>query len=205
MLVSHILEDVDNLGPGRRVCVWFVGCGKHCPGCISPEMKNGSAIKISADELAELVNYKVAMTGAAGVTLSGGDPLEQTEIAEFLSLLYVPDVLLFTGFTFKEVEDRGLFEQIKDNIAVLKCGPYVRELDDGHPLMGSRNQTLIYLKPEYREPYECFIREHRRQPVFYRINETIYFSGLPKTDEKKEDKHEYKNRSYQSELAVDTA
>ena len=180
LYVSHILSDVKNLGPGKRRCVWFAGCSKNCPGCCSPELQIlKNATQISTEELAEIVNFKVAMTGADGITFSGGDPLEQPDIVDFLSQLYCPDILLFTGFDISELRDNGLLEQISEHVAVLKCGRYISEKDEGHPLMGSANQELLFLNPSLRELYETYIAEHERQLCYYRLNNMFYYSGLP--------------------------
>ena len=180
MYVSHILTDVKNLGPGKRLCVWFAGCSKNCPGCCSPELQTvKNAAQIKAEELADLVNFRAAATGADGITLSGGDPLEQPDIVAFLSRLYCPDILLFTGFDASEIRDNGLLEQISEYVAVLKCGRYISEKDEGHPLMGSTNQELIFLNPSLRDLYEAYIAEHNRKLCYYRLNHMVYFSGLP--------------------------
>lgn len=187
MYVSHALTHVANLGPGKRLCVWFAGCSKNCPGCCSPELQTReNALRISAEELADIVNYKAALTGADGITLSGGDPLEQPEIASFLAQLHHPDVLVFTGYGSAELKKNGILEQIGGTVAVLKCGRYVSERDEGHPLMGSANQELIFFREEYRGLYEAYIAEHKRKLCYYRLNNNVYYSGLP--DHKKEKK-----------------
>lgn len=180
MFVSHIISDVENLGPGRRVCVWFCGCSKDCPGCCSPELRSReNSIEVSPQDLAELVNYKLAVTGSAGITLSGGDPLEQPGIEEFLQLLNTRDVLIFTGYDFSEIERDGLYERIKDCIAAVKCGRYIKERDRGHPLMGSDNQEIFYSAPFYKEQFESYILSNGRRTKHYRLNNKIYFTGLP--------------------------
>lgn len=180
MHVSHIISDIENLGPGRRVGVWFCGCSKNCPSCCSPELQTcKNAVEISPEELASIVNFRAAFSGATGITLSGGDPLEQEDIVRFLSLLNTPDVLVFTGYSSDELRSNGLFDQIKEHVAVLQCGRYIKEKDVGHPLMGSENQELIFLSPLFRKSYEAYIITHSRNTKFYQINQKIYFTGLP--------------------------
>lgn len=180
MYVSHVLTDVENLGPGKRVCVWFCGCSKNCRGCCSPELQSyDNAVKISPGELADIVNFKVAVSGASGITLSGGDPLEQEEITEFLSLLNTRNVLIFTGYTYEEICRNGLYPQIKDYVAAVKCGRYIKESDEGHPLMGSSNQIIIYSSPIIEEQYRSYIMTHGRKINYYRLNNKQYFTGLP--------------------------
>ena len=180
MYVSHILLNVQNLGPGNRLGIWFAGCNKHCQGCIADDLKQTHGfIDISPEDLASIVNYKVAESGASGITVSGGDPLEQEGVIQFLSLLDAPDILVYTGFTLEEMKSSGLYEMIYKYISVLKCGRYVPSLDNGHPLMGSSNQELIYCKPEYRKLYTDYISNHQRKLHFYELAGRLFFSGLP--------------------------
>lgn len=180
MYVSHILTDVENLGPGKRVCVWFCGCSKNCDGCCSPEFRSHrNAVEISPEEFADIVNSKVIMSGADGISLSGGDPLEQEDITVFLSLLNTRNVLVFTGFTYEEICRNGLYSQIKGYVAAVKCGRYVRESDVGHPLMGSSNQEMIYSAPLFEKLFESYIMAHDRKICYYRLNGKKYFTGLP--------------------------
>ncbi len=180
MIVSHILLNVQNLGPGNRLCIWFAGCSKHCPNCVAQELKKTDGyMEISPEDLASLVNYKAAESGASGITVSGGDPMEQEGIATFLSLLEVPDILVYTGFTQDEMRSSGLLDQVRPHIAVLKCGRYKPALDHGHPLMGSSNQEMIYCKPEFEALYNEYIARQKRKLQFHELAGRIYFSGLP--------------------------
>lgn len=183
MYVSHIISDVENLGPGKRICVWFCGCSKNCPGCCSPELQTYSgSIEISPEKLAEIVNCKLAFTGNTGITLSGGDPLEQKDIVAFLSLLNTRDVLVFTGYTYREILESNLYARIKEFVSAVKCGRYIRERDFGHPLMGSDNQEMIYSVPIYEKLFEDYIMSHSRETKRYLVNNKVFFTGLPKKE-----------------------
>lgn len=180
MFVAYVITDVENLGPGKRICVWFCGCSKNCPGCCSPELQTReNSIEIPPEKLADIINYKLAVTGNTGITLSGGDPLEQPDIALLLPLLNTRDVLIFTGYDYPEICENGLYDRIKDYIAAVKCGRYIKELDIGHSLMGSENQEIIYSTPFSQKYFESYIISHGRQIKHYRINNKIYFTGLP--------------------------
>lgn len=68
---------VDTLGPGRRLALWFQGCALACPGCMSRhtwDSAGGRAATIG--ELLELWDTALGR-GAEGLTISGGEPLEQ--------------------------------------------------------------------------------------------------------------------------------
>ena len=70
-------------GPGNRFVLWTQGCSKGCLECFNPETWSNNIFKeLSPKQIFELVkNFEVD-----GVTISGGDPLEQE--VELLELLF---------------------------------------------------------------------------------------------------------------------
>ena len=77
-------------GPGIRVVVFMQGCMLRCAYCHNPDTwnKNGGT-EITAEELLNKVKrYKgYFKSSGGGVTLSGGDPLIQSEfVAEFFKM-----------------------------------------------------------------------------------------------------------------------
>jgi anaerobic ribonucleoside-triphosphate reductase activating protein len=72
-------------GPGNRFVLWTQGCSKGCSECFNPETWSNNIFKeLSPKQIFELIkNFEVD-----GVTISGGDPLEQEdELLELLMLL----------------------------------------------------------------------------------------------------------------------
>jgi anaerobic ribonucleoside-triphosphate reductase activating protein len=63
-------------GPGSRFVVWFQGCTLGCPGCFNPKTHRTDGREISVDELASQIPGDIE-----GITLSGGEPLQQAEAA----------------------------------------------------------------------------------------------------------------------------
>ena len=77
-------------GPGVRFVVFMQGCPLRCAYCHNPEMWNGNEKKIIMTPL-ELVEkickYKPYFKDNGGVTISGGEPLLQSEfVAEVFKL-----------------------------------------------------------------------------------------------------------------------
>lgn len=182
LFVSHWLVNVETLGPGKRMALWFAGCSKNCPGCCAPKLQSAiNSSECDSVKLADFVNSKMTEYNLDGLTLSGGDPLEQDcEALElFLKHIETRDILLYTGYDLNEVEELPIYETLKRNIAVLKCGKYIKALDDNHILKGSSNQTITYFKEEYKKLYKSYISSHiRGLQVFYLGNEAFY-AGLP--------------------------
>lgn len=190
LFVSYYVESCRSLGPGKRLAVYFYGCKKGCSHCQTPELQNGGdgeKREIAPEELAATLNKIMKRTGIKGISVSGGDPLEQdTEAMKlFLGLLESDDILLFTGYTYKEVCDNGLLDIVKDSVSVLKCGPYVHHLNDGHPLMGSKNQELIFLDKEKEGIYNAYIKSAKRRLEFFTdeyAEKIIYVGLMPKKE-----------------------
>ena len=77
LVISGVQLPLTTLGPGTRLGIWLQGCALACPGCMSRhtwDPAGGSRVAVS--ELLGL--WRRAMgEGAAGLTVSGGEPLDQ--------------------------------------------------------------------------------------------------------------------------------
>ncbi|HHX72244.1 MAG TPA: radical SAM protein [Clostridiales bacterium] len=68
-------------GPGIRTTVFFQGCSLHCPWCHNPEYLSGEGVEMTVYEVLAVVleDRLFYEESGGGVTLSGGEPLEQFE------------------------------------------------------------------------------------------------------------------------------
>lgn len=142
-----ILEH-DILGPGRRIGIWFQGCSLGCKGCIVPELWKDEGTTFTPEELFTAISpYKVE-----GVTLSGGEPFQQSreELLKFLKLLRDNRLgtWVYTGYTLQELLEKDFYRHIA-LIDVLVEGRYIEELDDGKPWRGSSNQRILLFSNRY--------------------------------------------------------
>ena len=85
------------------------------------------------------------------VTFSGGDPLYQyeavTELARRIKDETDKTIWCYTGFTYEEILDNAMLNQILPYIDVLVDGPFIEELKtDQKPFVGSENQRIIRLR-----------------------------------------------------------
>ena len=152
-LVAHSLAyPVTSLGPGRRVVLWVAGCSRRCLGCISPELLTSDAgYKVTPERLVERL---CRIEGDIdGITLSGGDPVDQPEpVAALLRALRAKrpawNVMVYTGYTLAQMrEDPGRKGALLPLVDLLVDGPYLQEVKPVHPLAGSGNQQLHALTP----------------------------------------------------------
>lgn len=78
----HSFETLGALdGPGLRVVVFLSGCPMRCKYCHNADAMTGDGEIMSADAVVEKCLRYRAYTQDGGVTLSGGEPLFQTDFA----------------------------------------------------------------------------------------------------------------------------
>jgi anaerobic ribonucleoside-triphosphate reductase activating protein len=133
-------------GPGNRFVLWTQGCSKGCSECFNPETWSTNIYKeLSPRQIFELIkNFEVD-----GITISGGDPLEQErELLELLFLLkeikLPKGIILFTGFSRNEIRENPLREKCLEYIDVLIDGRYEEEYKTEDSLRGSLNQEFYF-------------------------------------------------------------
>lgn len=164
--------DINN-GPGFRVTIWVSGCTHACPGCQNKHTwKYGQSHKL--DDMVPYTNitYKDKILNLIGdehidgVTISGGDPLDQSvqaleELAKFLSNIKkrYPEksIWLYTGYFIEDLKNYPHKEVIK-NCDVIIDGPYVKEKRNiTIPFRGSTNQRIIDVHKSFKENNICMI------------------------------------------------
>ena len=134
-------------GPGARFVIWLQGCSLGCPGCFNPsthDAAGGEAVEVDA---------LLARAGDVdGVTLSGGEPLEQPDAT--LAILRGArardlSTLAFSGFTIDEIRARRLGPEILAELDVLVDGRYLARERLGAGLRGSANQRIHLLSARH--------------------------------------------------------
>ena len=168
-------------GPGKRFVIWTQGCTKACKNCFNPSTWPLLGDEISIDELFD----EIKKSKCDGLTLTGGDPLEQPDellklVKKVFDLNLPKGIILFTGFTLKEIETIGkeTFEVLK-YIDLLIDGRYEDKLRIENGLKGSSNQNMIHLTNKIKN--EKFEIDHQIEIGF--TNE-IYLTGFPYIDKK---------------------
>lgn len=189
MFVDRVLFPVTALGPGNRIVMWTVGCRRMCPGCANPELWNPKPNqRIEVSKLAEIIRQTAINRHADGLTISGGEPFDQS--AELLQLLKNMsdlnlDTLVFSGYRIEELRKRKETSEVLEYIDVLIDGEYIREQNDGKStLRGSQNQRINYLSGKNRAAYEEYLLAGRQIQNFV-YGDVILSVGIHTEDEKK--------------------
>jgi anaerobic ribonucleoside-triphosphate reductase activating protein len=155
--VSRVHFPVTTLGPGRRAGIWLQGCSIHCPGCLSRDTWAPATSMTEAAAIADWAEDQ-ASDGLTGITVSGGEPLDQAEqLAALLAdlrerpRLAGADVLLYTGYAYGAVSSRH--KAVLALVDAVISGPYVESRPSRHRWMGSGNQVLTMLTERARERF----------------------------------------------------
>lgn len=137
-------------GPGARFVVWLQGCTLGCPGCFNPATHpaEGGTSRLVSEVLAELA----ATSGIEGLTLSGGEPLQQPAAAAALlagARAQGLSTLVFSGYTHEEIQALPGGPAVLAELDVLIDGRYQAGQRLGDGLRGSSNQRILLLSGRY--------------------------------------------------------
>jgi anaerobic ribonucleoside-triphosphate reductase activating protein len=139
-------------GPGVRAVIWFQGCRLGCPGCFNPETHaSDSLLTIPAIALAE--DLASQQSEIEGITVSGGEPLEQPEgLFQLLTALRMAthlSTVLFSGYTLDQTMKMTYGSHILRLVDVLIAGPFLESQRIARGLRGSANQMVHLLTNRY--------------------------------------------------------
>ena len=142
-----ILETLTN-GEGIRHAVFLQGCDHACSGCHNPETwKKCQGLSMTQTDILEKLGHPNKYL--KGITITGGEPLLQTQ--GVLNLLKVLEsrgfnIWLYTGYTLEQVKELPQGMEILDHIDVLVDGLYDKENPCYSGYRGSTNQKIIKLR-----------------------------------------------------------
>lgn len=171
-LIMGLTRETEANGPGKRGLIHFQGCNLGCKNCFNPDShafnaKNQMSIGVIQD-------WIMSLKGIEGITLSGGEPLQQapylyTLVAWIREKRPELSIGIYTGYSKKELDNgtfkwksaddaewvRGskqLWEEIRKHLDFAVTGRYVDSMScHDEPLRGSRNQELVFFTDRYSE------------------------------------------------------
>lgn len=182
MQIDRIYFPVRTLGFGDRIGIWTVGCPKRCKNCSNPELQNENPDKNIA--LSDIFNIIEKCKGRAdGITITGGEPFYQPDelykLLSFARNIGINDILIFTGYSFSELQQNPETARILSLAGAVVDGEYIDELNDNIGIRGSSNQRLYILDKSLEERYKGF-EIAKRQSEIINSNGRIMSVGIPK-------------------------
>ena len=144
--------DIEN-GPGCRVTLWIPGCTHKCPGCHNSWTADYNiGMEFTQDDFDGLCKI-LSKPYIKGLTISGGDPLDQNDevLVDLCQLVFDikekfpdKDIWLYTGYTIEQLKELQL--DVLRYVDVLVDGPFeLNKRDTTLPFRGSSNQNIIYV------------------------------------------------------------
>ena len=153
--------DIAN-GTGVRTVLFVSGCTHHCRGCFQPDTWDFDYGEEFTDEVLEKIVESLRPEYIEGLTLLGGEPMEEVNQRGLLPLIKrvreeykdTKSIWCFTGYTYETevlaADGRAHFDvtdEILSNIDILVDGEFhLEEKDLRLKFRGSKNQRIIDVK-----------------------------------------------------------
>ena len=152
-LAAYLQPDSIVDGEGIRTVIWTQGCPHHCPGCHNAstwDFNEGALIDVK-DVIEELKTIK----NQDGITLSGGDPVCQSDACYEISKAAHEmglNVWCYTGYTYEMMLTNPKMRRLLVQIDVLVDGKFIQE-EKSYDIYfrGSRNQRIIDVPKSLKE------------------------------------------------------
>lgn len=178
--LSRVHYPVQSLGPGRRVGIWFQGCSIRCKGCISLDTWARKPADQTVEQLLHFIEPWVVE--ADGITVSGGEPFDQSEALQelLLGLRRYPDkdVLVYTGYALERLE----LSKCAGLIDAIVTEPFEVDQKQTLALRGSDNQRLSCLTELGRERLKSFDRLASTSDYALDLmfdDDQVFMAGIP--------------------------
>lgn len=164
-------------GPGARAVIWLQGCTLACPGCYNPatHAPTGGVVVPVADLLGWLT---VDLPRIEGVTLSGGEPLQQVPAVTVLAQALRPtgrSLLIWTGYPWSAVQRLPGIDALLPLVDVIIAGPYRADQRISVAMRGSANKAAIFLTNRYTE---ADLAATPTREVIVRPDGTVVLTGV---------------------------
>ncbi|WP_175849363.1 MULTISPECIES: 4Fe-4S single cluster domain-containing protein [Burkholderia cepacia complex] len=185
--ISRLHFPVTALGPGQRIGIWFQGCSIRCPGCISMDTWANAGGETTVDAvLAQVRNW---LSGATGITISGGEPFDQPDalihLLQGLRKLSACDILVYSGHPIESLADT--LTRADGLIDVLISDAFDIDAPQTRPLRGSDNQRLhclTALGSAGFSHYESMSKKPGKAlDVMFDEDGSVWFAGIPDRDD----------------------
>ena len=159
-ILSITGPDLSN-GIGNRITIWVSGCTHKCPGCHNANAHDyniGTDISIedNYNKIYNLIITNLNKPYIKGITLSGGDPLDQSDentkvliklVKQIKNNFPDKDIWIYSGDVFENLIKNPYKCELLKLCDILVDGPFIKEKQKtGLPFRGSDNQRIIELK-----------------------------------------------------------
>ena len=154
--VAKIVPQTSAEGPFERCALWVSGCDLACPGCCNAELFDpASGRAMSQASVGDVLDRAVA-SGLEGITVLGGEPLQQMGGVSWLlreAQRRGLGTLVFTGYTLAQAQTRPGFSPLWQHVDTLIDGRFeLQHREPARRFIGSSNQRLHHRTDRYADP-----------------------------------------------------
>lgn len=155
-------------GLGIGTVLWVSGCSHHCNKCHNPQTWDKDSGKLFTQEDLEFLLDTLKSEHITRLTLSGGDPLYNSNRKQILQLIQIvkerhpsKSIWLYTGYKWEELmNDKKLRTGILRYVDVLVDGKFeIKNKSYTINYRGSTNQRVIDVKETILSGYEKLLSE----------------------------------------------
>lgn len=152
-------------GEGVRTVLWTQGCPHACKGCHNPQTHDfNGGVEVDVEEVIEVLKE---FKHQDGITLSGGDPVCQSEACYEISKAAHEmglNVWCYTGFTYEAMLQSPSKRKLLEEIDVLVDGKFVLE-EKSYDLYfrGSKNQRIIDVQRSLKEERVVLVEKYAEE------------------------------------------
>lgn len=143
--INDVVNDSIVDGVGLRYTIFVQGCHRHCDGCHNPQTHDPDDRHLV--EVESLIEQAKKNPLIDGITISGGEPMEQAPAVFELAKRAKQEgltVWLYTGYHFSKLLDFDIVRRNLKYIDVVVDGPFIKELQSYEArFRGSTNQCII--------------------------------------------------------------
>jgi pyruvate formate lyase activating enzyme len=149
--------------------IWTVGCNFSCPFCYNKDIVNGKVELISEDEILSFLEKRKGLV--EGLVITGGEPLIQKDIVDFISKVKKFDYLV-------KIDTNGMYPEKLKELIDKKLVDYIA-MDVKAPK--KKYDKLTNVKTDIKK-IEKSIEIIKNSTVNYEFRTTIVPSLLTKED-----------------------
>jgi anaerobic ribonucleoside-triphosphate reductase activating protein len=169
------------LGPGNRAAIWVRGCPFNCQGCLAPGWRSSQPARLIPVQ--ELAAWIAADNSIDGLTISGGEPMQQAkQLSQVIRLSHTCKeltVIVFTGYKYaalRRMPETSGVPEFLSLIDLLVDGQYEDSWNDDKGLRGSVNQRIIPLTSRLKG---FDFENHPRNVDIFVSDQAINYIGIP--------------------------
>ena len=201
--LNRVHFPVTTLGPGRRIGLWTQGCSIRCAGCVSRDTWEARPeMRVRIAELVERMGPWLAQ--ADGVTVSGGEPLDQPDALRCLLTAlrhrFSGDLLVYTGRGSEQVFGRHAW--IANAADVVISEPYLPSAGASRIWRGSDNQRVHLLtslgRQRFGEDADARNWQMQRTLDLYVDDGEVWMAGIPRAGDLQRLRRALRMRGYEA-------